>query len=55
VPEMGFWLEIVTLVIPGFNDSEDELEPHQKSLHEWDDMGWPAMPLKYTIRRAVLA
>jgi pyruvate formate lyase activating enzyme len=24
--EMGFWLEIVTLVIPGFNDSEDELE-----------------------------
>lgn len=24
--EMGFWLEIVTLVIPGFNDSEDELK-----------------------------
>src|SRR5712691_6844541 len=23
--EMGFWLEIVTLVIPGFNDSSDEL------------------------------
>ncbi|HMF25608.1 MAG TPA: AmmeMemoRadiSam system radical SAM enzyme [Pseudolabrys sp.] len=23
--EMGFWLEIVTLVIPGFNDSDDEL------------------------------
>ena len=23
--EMGFWLEIVTLVIPGFNDSNDEL------------------------------
>jgi pyruvate formate lyase activating enzyme len=22
---MGFWLEIVTLVVPGFNDSEDEL------------------------------
>ena len=22
---MGFWLEIVTLVIPGFNDSDDEL------------------------------
>jgi pyruvate formate lyase activating enzyme len=22
---MGFWLEIVTLLIPGFNDSEDEL------------------------------
>jgi pyruvate formate lyase activating enzyme len=24
--EMGFWLEIVTLVIPGFNDSDDELQ-----------------------------
>jgi pyruvate formate lyase activating enzyme len=24
--EQGFWLEIVTLVIPGFNDSEDELK-----------------------------
>ncbi|MCI0402286.1 MAG: AmmeMemoRadiSam system radical SAM enzyme [Acidobacteria bacterium] len=23
--EMGFWLEIVTLTIPGFNDSDDEL------------------------------
>jgi pyruvate formate lyase activating enzyme len=23
--EMGFWLEIVTLAIPGFNDSDDEL------------------------------
>ncbi len=23
--QMGFWLEIVTLVIPGFNDSSDEL------------------------------
>lgn len=23
--EMGFWVEIVTLVIPGFNDSDDEL------------------------------
>jgi pyruvate formate lyase activating enzyme len=23
--EQGFWLEIVTLVIPGFNDSEEEL------------------------------
>ncbi|HEY0078167.1 MAG TPA: radical SAM protein [Pyrinomonadaceae bacterium] len=25
VKERGFWTEIVTLVIPGFNDSEDEL------------------------------
>jgi pyruvate formate lyase activating enzyme len=24
--EMDFWLEIVTLVIPGFNDSDDELQ-----------------------------
>ena len=23
---MGFWLEIVTLLIPGFNDSHDEIE-----------------------------
>jgi pyruvate formate lyase activating enzyme len=26
VHELGFWLEIVTLVIPGFNDSEAELK-----------------------------
>ena len=26
VYERGFWLEIVTLVIPGFNDSDDELK-----------------------------
>lgn len=25
VHEMGFWMEIVTLVIPGYNDSDDEL------------------------------
>ena len=25
VHEMGFWLEMVTLVIPGFNDSDEEL------------------------------
>ena len=25
VHELGFWLEIVTLIIPGFNDSEEEL------------------------------
>jgi len=24
--DMGFWLEIVTLVIPGYNDSDDELQ-----------------------------
>ncbi len=26
VYQMGFWLEIVTLIIPGFNDSPDELK-----------------------------
>jgi pyruvate formate lyase activating enzyme len=26
VHELGFWLEIVTLLIPGFNDSESELQ-----------------------------
>ncbi len=25
VQAMGFWLEVVTLLVPGFNDSEDEL------------------------------
>jgi len=25
--EMEFWLEIVTLLVPGFSDSEDELQP----------------------------
>jgi pyruvate formate lyase activating enzyme len=24
--EMGFWLEVVTLIVPGFNDSDDELK-----------------------------
>ncbi len=26
VYERGFWMEVVTLVVPGFNDSEDELK-----------------------------
>jgi pyruvate formate lyase activating enzyme len=26
VHERGFWLEVVTLVVPGFNDSDDELK-----------------------------
>ncbi|MBI4558826.1 MAG: AmmeMemoRadiSam system radical SAM enzyme [Candidatus Hydrogenedentes bacterium] len=30
--EMGFWVEIVTLVVPGFNDSEDELRGIAKFL-----------------------
>jgi len=32
VHEMGFWMEIVTLVIPGFNDSEDELREAARFL-----------------------
>jgi pyruvate formate lyase activating enzyme len=24
--DIGFWLEIVTLIVPGFNDSDDELK-----------------------------
>ncbi len=30
--EMGFWVEIVTLVVPGFNDSDDELRQAAKFL-----------------------
>jgi len=25
IHQMGFWLEVVTLIVPGFNDSQDEL------------------------------
>lgn len=32
VHELGFWLEIVTLVVPGFNDSDDELRQIAKFL-----------------------
>ncbi|MGB9458030.1 MAG: AmmeMemoRadiSam system radical SAM enzyme [Bryobacteraceae bacterium] len=27
IHDMGFWLEVVTLLVPGFNDSRAELEP----------------------------
>lgn len=30
--EMGFWLEVVTLLIPGFNDSDDELRQSAEFL-----------------------
>ena len=30
--EMGFWVEVVTLVVPGFNDSEGELREMAKFL-----------------------
>ncbi len=32
VHQMGFWLEIVTLVVPGFNDSEEELREAARFL-----------------------
>lgn len=30
--EMGFWVEVVTLVVPGFNDSDDELRAAARYL-----------------------
>ncbi len=33
---MGFWLEVVTLIIPGFNDSEKELKSMAKFLASVD-------------------
>jgi pyruvate formate lyase activating enzyme len=30
--DMGFWIEIVTLVVPGFNDSNDELKEAAKYI-----------------------
>lgn len=41
VYEMGFWMEIVTLVIPGFNDSNEELEKATQFLAEISlDIPW---------------
>jgi len=41
VYEMGFWMEIVTLVIPGFNDSNEELERATQFLAEISlDIPW---------------
>ncbi len=38
---MGFWLEIVTLVIPGFNDSDDELRDIARFLAKTStDIPW---------------
>ncbi|MDQ6884355.1 MAG: AmmeMemoRadiSam system radical SAM enzyme [Candidatus Dormibacteraeota bacterium] len=34
VHAMGFWLEIVTLIIPGFNDGDDELGEIAHFLHD---------------------
>ena len=39
--QMGFWLEIVTLLIPGFNDSDDELKRMTEFLAEVSpDIPW---------------
>lgn len=41
VHAMGFWLEIVTLVIPGFNDSEQELRDAARFLADISpDIPW---------------
>jgi len=32
VREMGFWMEIVTLIVPGFNDSDEELREAARFL-----------------------
>jgi pyruvate formate lyase activating enzyme len=41
VNELGFWMEIVTLIVPGFNDSEDELRDAARFLAEISlDIPW---------------
>ena len=38
---LGFWMEIVTLLIPGFNDSDDELRRLSGFLAETSpDIPW---------------
>jgi len=41
---MGFWTEIVTLVIPGFNDGDDEL----RAIVEFIVSVWPLIPWHVT-------
>jgi pyruvate formate lyase activating enzyme len=67
IHQMGFWLEVVTLVVPGFNDSDQELTAiarflagispeipwHVTAFHpDYKMTGPPATPAE-TIRRAV--
>ena len=41
VVEMGFWVEVVTLIVPGFNDSEDELREAARYLRSISaDIPW---------------
>jgi pyruvate formate lyase activating enzyme len=64
--EMGFWVEIVTLVVPGFNDSDDELKRmaeflvsvspdipwHVTAFHKDYKMTGPANTSSQTLERA---
>lgn len=39
--ELGFWVEVVTLVVPGFNDSEAELRDAARFIHSVSpDIPW---------------
>ena len=41
VHEMGFWEEIVTLIVPGFNSSDDELRDAARFIHSVSpDIPW---------------
>jgi pyruvate formate lyase activating enzyme len=65
---MGFWLEIVTLIVPGFNDSQTELEAltgfvagvspdipwHVSAFHPGYKMTGPRNTPVETLERAVL-
>jgi pyruvate formate lyase activating enzyme len=67
--EMGFWLEVVTLIVPGFNDSDQELQRiarylagisrdipwHVTAFHpDYKMLGPPATPAATLIRAANL-
>ena len=67
IHEMGFWLEVVTLIVPGFNDSDEELQRtaaflagispdipwHVTAFHpDYKMEGTPATPAATLIRAA---
>jgi len=67
IHEMGFWLEVVTLIVPGFNDSDEELKGmagylagiscdipwHVTAFHpDYKMTGPPATPAETLIRAA---
>lgn len=45
--DLGVWVEVTTLIIPGWNDSDDELQAIAKFIHSVD----PAMPWHVTAFR----